>query len=1171
MVPTDGEIKLTREEEAKAHLAAIVDSSDDAIVSKTLDGIITSWNRGAEKLYGYSAQEAVGRLITFLVPLDRLDELRRIMAGIAQGERFDHLETVRVAKDGRQINVSLTMSPILAADGTITGVSSIARDITERMRMELSLRESEKRYRTMVEMAGDAVVVHRDGRFVYANCAALGIYGAKSLEQLQQSSLLDLIHPDERDAVAARVQQLLVGEEIPLREYRLMRLNGEEISVEASSTLIDYHGEPSIQTIARDITEQKRTEQERESMLKALGFERTRFETVARQMPIGIIIAESPSGGLVYTNEEAKRILGPELNTVESLADYSQWKISRLDGTPLAIDEYPLLRALRGETVAREEFRIDRGDGTYGFISVNATPILSPSGEVVSGVAAFSDITESKTAARALFEGEERLQLALDAAEMGSCDIDVGTGEGIWSKRHFLLFGYPPPDGASAPASSDMWQRRIHPDDRQQVIQVLERARREHAFFRSEHRIVRVDNEQVVWVNVQGRFICDPTGSVCRFIGVIYDVSERKASEEALRRSEQRFRLMADSMPQIAWTAEPDGSIDYFNENFQLYTGLGRYAKGIRYEIPPPEQLILEVVHPDDAEQITKAYQHAIRTGEIYQSESRVRRADGTYHWHLSRAIPVRDESGQIIKWYGTATDINDLREMQEKLRASETKFRWLYESNLIAIFFWKKDGSITEANQAYCDLIGCTIEECQSGTLSWLDVTPPELYDRDFAAIEEIMACGICKPYEKVFINRKDGHRVSVLTAVARMVGPDAEGIGFAIDLTELKRAEEALRTSETTLKLAIETTGLGIFDMDLRTGKGEWSDIAKRHYGLPPEAEADLATMLSGVHPDDRQRVEEIAEDASRPGGRRVFSAEYRTIGMRDGKERWLAMRGGVTLGEDGLPARLVGACLDITDIVMAEKALKEQITERLRAVEELGKQEQLLIRQGRLAAMGEMIGNIAHQWRQPLNTLALIVQELPRYYDRNLFSKDYLDASVKRAMQVINYMSKTIDGFRNFFGPDKEKEAFKASEVLTRTVSIVEAAFNELRLKIEVSAEKEIVIHGYPNEFSQVILNILVNAKDAILERRVEQPKVVLKLFRENGKSVLTIADNAGGIAQDIIDKIFDPYFTTKGPDKGTGIGLFMSKTIIEKNMNGTLTVRNTGDGAEFRIEV
>jgi C4-dicarboxylate-specific signal transduction histidine kinase len=119
--------------------------------------------------------------------------------------------------------------------------------------------------------------------------------------------------------------------------------------------------------------------------------------------------------------------------------------------------------------------------------------------------------------------------------------------------------------------------------------------------------------------------------------------------------------------------------------------------------------------------------------------------------------------------------------------------------------------------------------------------------------------------------------------------------------------------------------------------------------------------------------------------------------------------------------------------------------------------------------------------------------------------------------------------------------------------------------------VQADTEVQVNGIPNEFSQVILNILMNAKDALLERKVAAPRVKVRLFSEDGNVVLTISDNGGGIPPEIMDKIFDPYFTTKGPDKGTGIGLFMSKTIIEKNMNGTLSVRNTKEGAEFRIEV
>ena len=1170
MTEVSGAIKPMREEEAIAHLAAIVDSSDDAILSRTADGIVTSWNRAAERLYGYRAEETVGRDISFLVPDGRMDELKLFTERILHGERVKNIETARLSKDGREIQVSLTLSPIFAADGSIIGISTIARDVSQRKQMERMLLESEERYRTLVEMAPDAVFVHTpEGRFVYANCAALGICGFAGLEQLQRSNLLDLVHPDDRGSLVARIGQLLAGEELSPGECRFIRPNGTEVSVESSAALIDYQGRPSIQMIARDVTERKRGEREREAMLKELAYQQTRFETVVRQLPVGVMIAEAPSGRVVYQNERSLAIFRKEQGEVASFADYRRWELYRPDGSPLPTGDYPLARAvLKGESIIGQELKVLRGDGTQGFVSVNATPIRDHAGEIVSGVATVSDITQSKAYAKALAESEERLNLALDAAGMGSCDMNAQTGAGIWSRRHFLLIGYQPPEGDSAAASIDMWQERIHPDDLEHVLRALDLARRKRTLFRSEHRIVRADSGRAVWVDVLGRFICDPPEATCRFIGVIFDATERKRTEEALRRSALRFRLMADTMPQIVWTADPDGSIDYLNAHFENYTGLSREPEGAK--LNRAEEIVPDVVHPDDALETMKAWRHAVSSGEPYQHETRIKRRDGAYRWHLSRATAERDDQGRVVKWYGTATDINDLRETQEKLRASETRFRRLYESNLVAIFFWNKDGVITEANDAYCDLVGYSAEECDRGGLSWLETTAPDISDRDLAAMKEAMSRGICKSYEKVFINRKSGEKVSVLTAIARMADGQAEGIGFAVDLTELKRAEQALKESEATLKLAIETTGLGVFDLDLATGKGVWSDIARQHYGLPPGAETDLATVMAGVHPEDRERMEQIACDAAR-GGAGTYGAEYRTVGLDDGRERWLTMRARVSCNEKGEPVRLVGACLNITDIVQAQNALKEEMAQRLRTVEELRKQEQLLIRQARFAAMGEMIGNIAHQWRQPLNTLGLIVQELPTYQKRNLLSQEYLEGSVTRAMQVINYMSKTIDGFRNFFGPDKEKQTFAASDVLARTVSILDAAFEELKLKIDVTADPEVVIYGCPNEYSQVILNLLVNAKDAILERKVATPKIAVELFQEEGKTVLTITDNAGGIPADIIDKIFDPYFTTKSPDKGTGIGLFMSKTIIEKNMNGTLTVRNLDGGAQFRIEV
>jgi signal transduction histidine kinase len=215
--------------------------------------------------------------------------------------------------------------------------------------------------------------------------------------------------------------------------------------------------------------------------------------------------------------------------------------------------------------------------------------------------------------------------------------------------------------------------------------------------------------------------------------------------------------------------------------------------------------------------------------------------------------------------------------------------------------------------------------------------------------------------------------------------------------------------------------------------------------------------------------------------------------------------------------------------------------------------------------------MIGNIAHQWRQPLNTLGLLVQELQLSYECGQFSGEALEKSVDDAMQVIRHMSQTIDDFRHFFQTDREKVTFRVAEVVDKVVNIVGASLKQHRIELTVSASGEAIIHGYPNEYSQVLLNILLNAKDVFGERNVAQPRIELQVYEEEGKAVVLIDDNAGGIPAQIVDKIFDPYFTTKSPDKGTGVGLHMSKTIIEKNMKGSLTARNHADGARFRIEV
>jgi C4-dicarboxylate-specific signal transduction histidine kinase len=251
---------------------------------------------------------------------------------------------------------------------------------------------------------------------------------------------------------------------------------------------------------------------------------------------------------------------------------------------------------------------------------------------------------------------------------------------------------------------------------------------------------------------------------------------------------------------------------------------------------------------------------------------------------------------------------------------------------------------------------------------------------------------------------------------------------------------------------------------------------------------------------------------------------------------------------------------------------EALNRSLEQRVREeLERNREKEHLLIQQSRLAAMGEMIGNIAHQWRQPLNVVGLLVQSLPEARRNGELTEESLDETVRQAMEVIGYMSRTINDFRNFFRPDKGKADFFVQEVVDRSISFLQPHLHYHNIEITVRITDGLSMSGYPNEYAQVLINILGNAKDIFLERCTENPAIAITAHREGERTVVTIADNAGGVPEEILPRIFDPYFTCKRSGDGTGLGLYMSKTIIEKNMRGLLTARNTGSGAEFRIEV
>ncbi|GFO56842.1 hypothetical protein GMSM_38490 [Geomonas sp. Red276] len=417
-------------------------------------------------------------------------------------------------------------------------------------------------------------------------------------------------------------------------------------------------------------------------------------------------------------------------------------------------------------------------------------------------------------------------------------------------------------------------------------------------------------------------------------------------------------------------------------------------------------------------------------------------------------------------------------------------------------------------------------------------------------------------------------------LLSIGNVVGVLSAVIESRIFYEELEKSREQERLAEAKYRGIFENAVEGIYQ---RSPQGRYLDANRslaRTFGF--DSARELMEEVSSIRddlyvdPSDHDRL--MALIAEREAVEGYETRMYR----KDGRVIWVSISMRAVRGADGSIVCYEGATEEITERKQAEEALREsekryrQLSEALEqrvkeAVDEIREKDRILILQGRQAVMGEMISNIAHQWRQPLNMLALLVQELQITQQKEGLTEEFVVSNVGRSLEIIKQMSKTIDYFRYFFRPDKEKVPFRVLESLEKTVAILDGSFRSHNIEITLATEGDPVVEGFPTEFVQVLLNILINARDALVSRKPPAPRIAVRMCAEDGKTVVTVADNAGGVPEAIIDRIFDPYFTTKGPEQGTGIGLFMCKTIVEKNMGGRLSVRNTGEGAEFRIEI
>ncbi|MFQ3574096.1 MAG: GAF domain-containing sensor histidine kinase [Thermodesulfovibrionales bacterium] len=281
------------------------------------------------------------------------------------------------------------------------------------------------------------------------------------------------------------------------------------------------------------------------------------------------------------------------------------------------------------------------------------------------------------------------------------------------------------------------------------------------------------------------------------------------------------------------------------------------------------------------------------------------------------------------------------------------------------------------------------------------------------------------------------------------------------------------------------------------------------------------------------------------------------------------------------------------DTVAIGIRRKQIERELKDKNRMLEEINEdllqavqretrlreeKESMLLQQSKMASMGEMLGLIAHQWRQPLNAIALLTQGLEDLRVDTVEEETFLKETIQNMMMQVDFMSKTINDFREFLKPNKDIVSFMPCRSVRDVVNMIQGQLKINNIMVTIECDEGILLQGIPNEFMHVILNIMNNSRDAIVERRqkgslakTEEGIIGIRVYRDNekDKAVIEISDNGGGIPIEVLDRVFDPYYTTKSGKDGTGLGLYMVKTIVEKNFNGSISIQNIDNGLKVTI--
>ena len=776
---------------------------------------------------------------------------------------------------------------------------------------------------------------------------------------------------------------------------------------------------------------------------------------------------------------------------------------------------------------------------------------------------------------------EAYLAEAQRLSHTGSFGWTVSTGEINWSDETYRIFQY---DRATTP-TVDLVLQRVHPEDVVFVKQTIDRASQDARDFDHQYRLVMPDGS-VKHVHVVAHALSDESGGT-EFVGAVMDVT-------AAKQAEGRIRQIIDTIPAHAWSALPDGSVDFVNQRFVDFTGR------------PIGELLAwgwgSVCHPDDLPGYLDSWRAALAAGEPMESEVRVRAREGDYRWLLIRNAPLRDEMGNIVKWHGTAIDIED-RKRAEVLLAGEKRLlemiargdsralildalcrlvEELATGSLSSILLLEADtnrlwhGAASSLPRPYVDaidgsVIGPTTGSC--GTAAYRaepvivsDIATDPLWAdyRDLALAHGLRACWstpILSSEGRVF------GTFAVYYREPRSPTPQDHGVieqitHLASIAIEREQAEEKLRRSEAHLHDAQRLGHMGSWASNDSSGAFFASRELLRIFGRDPDEKKTTREMLrEHIHPDDLAPFREMASKARRE--KAGYEFDFRIV-LPDGSIRHCHNVAHPVFDDSGVLVEYVGTTLDVTERKRADE-------ERERAEERLRQAQADLARVSRVTTMGELTASLAHEVNQPIAAAVTNASACVRWLAAGPPDLEEARAAARRSVKDGTRAAEIISRIRLLFKKGTpQRELVDVNEVIREMIALLrsEATRYSISVGTELSSNLPQIL-GDRVQLQQVLMNLIMNSIDAMKDVDGARELVVKSQRGENEQVLVSVSDTGVGLPPQQADQIFNAFFTTK-PD-GTGMGLSISRSIVESHGGRLWAAGNPPRGASISLSL